>query len=38
MLFRSDGPADEADVIALMRRNYERIVERYGLPQEPAAA
>ncbi|HWV85104.1 MAG TPA: luciferase family protein [Capillimicrobium sp.] len=35
---RIDGPGDEADVIALMRRNYDRIVARYGLPQEPAAA
>ena len=26
------GPGDEADVIALLRLNYDRIVTRHGLP------
>jgi hypothetical protein len=30
---RIAGDEDVADVIALMRLNYERIVERHGLPQ-----
>jgi Luciferase len=29
---RIDDDADVSDVIALMRLNYDRIVERYGLP------
>jgi hypothetical protein len=29
---RIEGEADVVDVIALMRLNYERVVERYGLP------
>ena len=27
-----EGPEDADEVIALMRLNYERIVERYGVP------
>jgi Family of unknown function (DUF5519) len=30
---RIDGPADVRDVIALMRLNYERAVERHGVPE-----
>jgi hypothetical protein len=26
-------PADVEDVIALLRLNYERVVERHGLPE-----
>lgn len=29
---RLDGPDDEADVIALLRVNYDRIVARHGVP------
>jgi hypothetical protein len=29
--------ADVRDVIELMRLNYERVVDRYGLPQEAGA-
>jgi hypothetical protein len=29
-----DGDADVRDVIALLRINYDRVVERYGLPEE----
>jgi hypothetical protein len=29
---------DVADVIAMMRMNYDRVVERYGLPEETPAA
>ncbi len=28
---------DRRDVVAIMRLNYDRIVERYGLPKETAA-
>jgi hypothetical protein len=35
---RIDSDADVRDVIALLRLNYDRVVERYGLPAEPAAA
>jgi hypothetical protein len=31
---RIDGEADVLDVIALLRLNYDSIVERYGLPAE----
>jgi hypothetical protein len=31
---RIDGEADVRDVITLMRLNYDRIVERHGLPGE----
>ena len=31
---RIDDDADVRDVIALMRVNYDRIVERYGVPAE----
>lgn len=34
---RIAGAADVDDVIALLRINYDRVVERYGLP-EPTAA
>jgi Family of unknown function (DUF5519) len=30
---RIDSQADVEDVIALMRLNYERVVERHGLPE-----
>ena len=30
---RIDGQADVEEVIALMRLNYERVVERHGLPE-----
>lgn len=30
-----EGPADEAETIALLRINYERLLARYGLPSEP---
>jgi hypothetical protein len=30
------GPEDEADVIALLRLNYERLVARHGLPSATA--
>jgi Family of unknown function (DUF5519) len=30
---RIETDADVADVIALMRLNYDRVVERHGLPQ-----
>jgi len=36
-----ESEADVADVIAMLRLNYERVVERHGLPEdagEPAAA
>ena len=33
---RIEDQADVIDVIALMRLNYDRIVERYGLPAEAA--
>jgi hypothetical protein len=33
---RIENQADVVDVIALMRLNYERIVERYGPPAEAA--
>ena len=32
-----ESEADVDDVIALMRLNYERVVERHGLPAETAA-
>ncbi len=32
-----ESEADIDDVIALMRLNYERVVERHGLPAETAA-
>ena len=31
------GEADVRDVIALLRLNYERVVERHGLPEEARA-
>jgi Family of unknown function (DUF5519) len=31
---RIDEEADVEDVIALLRLNYDRVVERYGLPAE----
>ena len=37
----AESEADVADVIAMLRLNYERVVERHGLPEdagEPAAA
>ena len=34
---RIETEADVDDVIALMRLNYERVVERHGLPAETAA-
>lgn len=34
---RIDAGADVDDVIALMRLNYERVVERHGVPGEAAA-
>ena len=33
-----EGEEDVDDVIALMRLNYDRVVERYGLPDEAEAA
>jgi hypothetical protein len=30
-----EGEADVADVIALLRMNYDRAVDRHGLPAEP---
>jgi hypothetical protein len=30
---RIEGQADVEDVIALMRLNYERVLERHGLPE-----
>ena len=34
---RIESEADVADVIALMRVNYERVVARHGLPDRAAA-
>ena len=34
---RIDGEADVQDVIALLRLKYDRVVARYGLPQEAPA-
>jgi hypothetical protein len=34
---RIENEADVADVIALMRLNYDRVVARYGLPVEATA-
>src|SRR5438552_18053464 len=34
---RIESEADVEDVIALMRLNYERVVERDGLPRQAAA-
>jgi hypothetical protein len=34
---RIEGDADVRDVIALLRINYDRVVERYGLPEEVTA-
>ena len=34
---RIDSEADVEDVIAIMRRNYDRIVERHGIPDSPSA-
>ena len=34
---RIESEADVEDVIALMRLNYERVVERHGVPGEAAA-
>jgi Family of unknown function (DUF5519) len=34
---RIAGEADVRDVIALLRINYDRVVERYGLPEEVGA-
>jgi hypothetical protein len=34
---RIESEADVADVIALMRLNYDRVVGRYGLPVEATA-
>ena len=31
-----DGEDDMLDVIAMLRLNYERVVARHGLPDEPA--
>ena len=33
---RIDGEADVRDVIAILRINYDRVVERHGLPAEAA--
>lgn len=30
--------ADVADVIALLRLNYDRVIERYGVPEDAQAA
>jgi hypothetical protein len=30
---RIEGPADVEDVIALMRLNYQRVVDRHGAPE-----
>jgi hypothetical protein len=32
-----EDDADVAEVVALLRLNYERVVARHGLPPEPAA-
>ena len=32
------GPDDERDVIELLRLNYERLLERYGLPPQADGA
>jgi Family of unknown function (DUF5519) len=32
-----EGEADVTDVIDMMRMNYERVVARHGLPDDPAA-
>jgi hypothetical protein len=32
-----DDEEDVRDVIALLRTNYDRVLERYGLPEEGAA-
>jgi hypothetical protein len=34
---RIEGTSDVRDVIALLRLNYDRVVERHGLPAQPAA-
>ena len=34
---RIEDDADVRDVIALLRMNYDRVVERYGLPAETGA-
>jgi Family of unknown function (DUF5519) len=34
---RIETEADVEDVIALMRINYERVIERHGMPSETAA-
>jgi hypothetical protein len=34
---RIDDDADVREVIALLRINYDRVVERYGLPEEAPA-
>jgi len=34
---RIEDATDVRDVIALLRLNYERVVERHGLPEEEAA-
>jgi hypothetical protein len=34
---RIEGEADVRDVVALMRLNYDRVVDRYGLPAEAPA-
>ena len=34
---RIETESDVADVVSLMRLNYERVVERHGLPDEAAA-
>ena len=35
---RIESEDDVRDVIELMRMNYDRVVERYGLPEESPAA
>jgi Family of unknown function (DUF5519) len=34
---RIEGEEDVLDAIALLRVNYDRVLERYGLPEEGAA-
>lgn len=33
-----ESEADVADVIAMLRLNYDRVIERYGLPEDAEAA